>query len=75
MREAVWGGSQPQLGQNDIILTPQVTQNLNNWAKKCGYDCVRLLPYAYEQHINLFKHFVFILYGWAKQFEVAVSLK
>ncbi len=37
-------------------------------------NCVRLLPYAYEQHINVFKCFVNVLDGWGKQFEVAVSL-
>ncbi len=34
MGEAVWGGCQPQPWPNDIILTPQVTQNPNIWA--CG---------------------------------------
>ncbi len=37
-------------------------------------NCVRLLPYAYGQHINVFKHFVYIQYRCRKQFEVAVSL-
>jgi hypothetical protein len=29
---------------------------------------------AYGQHINVLKHFVYVLYGCRKQFEVAVSL-
>ncbi len=33
MWEAVWVGCQPQPWQNDIILTPKVTQNLKIWAK------------------------------------------
>ncbi len=36
MGEAVWGGCQPQPWPNDIILTPQVTQNPNIWPKYCG---------------------------------------
>jgi hypothetical protein len=43
-------------------------------SKKCGYDCVRLLLHAHGQHINLFKHFVYVHYGLGKQFEVPVSL-
>jgi hypothetical protein len=39
-----------------------------------GYNCVRLLPYAYGQHINVLKYFELVLYGCGKQFEVAVSL-
>jgi hypothetical protein len=35
---------------------------------------VRLLPYAYGQHINELKHFVYVYYRCGKQFEVAVSL-
>jgi hypothetical protein len=30
--------------------------------------------YAYGQHINVFKQFENVQYGWGKQFEVAVSL-
>jgi hypothetical protein len=33
---------------------------------------VRLLPYAYGQHINVLKHFVYAEYRCGKQFEVAV---
>ncbi len=40
-------GCQPQPWRNDIILTPQLTQNPKIWAKYGGYNCVRLLPYAY----------------------------
>ncbi len=36
--------------------------------------CVRLLPYAFGQHINVLKHFVYVQYGYGKQFEVADSL-
>ncbi len=31
--EAVWGGCQPQTWHNRIIMTPQVTQNPQIWAK------------------------------------------
>jgi hypothetical protein len=60
MGEAVWGGSQPQTWHSDIILTPQVTQNPKIWANYCVYNCVRLLPYAYGQHINVLKHFLYV---------------
>ncbi len=66
MWEAVWDGRQPQPWHNDIILTPQVTQNLKIWAKKCGYNSLRLLPYTHWQHMNVLKH--------RKQFELSVSL-
>jgi len=33
-----------------------------------------MLLYAYGQHINVLKHFVYVLNGCRKQFEVAVSL-
>ncbi len=36
--------------------------------------CVRLLLYAYGQHINVLKQFVYVKYRWEKQFDVAVSL-
>ncbi len=51
---------QPQPWCNDIILPPQVTQNPRIWAKKCGYNSLRLLPYTHGQHINVLKHFVFV---------------
>ena len=57
MREAVWGCRQPKPWLNDIILTPQVTQNPKIWAKSGVYKCVRVPPYAYEQHINVLKKF------------------
>ncbi len=36
MGEAFWGGCQPQPWPNDIILTPQMTQNPNIWARYYG---------------------------------------
>jgi hypothetical protein len=72
MWEAVWGGCQIQPCHNDIILTPQVTQSPKLWAKYGGYNCVRLLLYDNGQHITRLKHFVYVLYGCWKQFEVAV---
>ncbi len=39
IQEAVWGGCQPQPWRNDIILTPQVTQNPKIWPKLGGYNC------------------------------------
>ncbi len=42
------------------ILTPQVTKNPKFWAKYGGYNCVKLLPYAYGQHINVLKHCVYV---------------
>ncbi len=72
MQEAIWGGCQLQPWHNGIILTPQVTQRPKVWAKYCGYNCVRLILYAHGQHINGLKHFVNVLYGCWKQFEVAV---
>ncbi len=74
MWEAVWGGCQPQPWHNHIILTSQVTQSPKIWAKSGGNNCVRLILYAYEQHINVLKHFVYVWYGGGKQFEVAISL-
>jgi hypothetical protein len=31
-----------------------------NLSQVCEYNCVRLLPYAHGQHINVLKHFVFV---------------
>ncbi len=49
--------------------TEGVTQEKNT----SGHNCVRLPPYAYEQHMNVLKHSVYIQYGCGKQFEVDVS--
>ncbi len=73
--EADWVGCQPQPWCNDIMLTPQVNQNPKIWAKKCGYDSLRLLPYAHGQHIYMLKHVVYIKCGCRMQFYLAVSLK
>ncbi len=32
-----------------------------------GYNCVRPLPYAYGQHMNVLKHFACVWYGCGKQ--------
>ncbi len=69
-----WGGCQPQPWCDDIILTPQVTQNPKLWAKEAGYNCLRLPPFSHKQHINMLKHFVYVLCGCRKHFELAVSL-
>ncbi len=45
---------------NDIILTPQVSQNPNIWPKECGYNCLRLLPYTHGRHINKLKQFLYV---------------
>jgi hypothetical protein len=61
---------------NDNISTPQqVNQNPKIWDKQGGYYCVRLLTYAYGQHINVLNHCVYVYYGFGEQFEVAVSLQ
>jgi hypothetical protein len=52
-----------------MILTSHVTQ----MAQILGHNCVRLLPYAYGQHMNVLKHSVYVQYGCGKHFEVAVS--
>ncbi len=74
MWETVWGGCLPQQWHDDIVLTPQVTQNPKIWAKKCGYNCLRLLAYVQKQHINVLKHIVYVWCGCEKQFELAFSL-
>ncbi len=74
MLEAVWGGCQPQLWCNDIILTPHKWPRTPKSELIWVVNCVRLLPYAYGQHINVLKHFVYVLYECRKRFEVAVSL-
>jgi hypothetical protein len=33
-----------------------------------------MLLYAGGQHINGLKHFVYVQYGWGKQFKVALNL-
>jgi hypothetical protein len=75
MQEAVWGGCQPQPLGDDIMLTPQGTQKPPNMSLVLG---VKLFHPATKdvigQYINLLTHFVYVLYGWGKQFEVAVSL-
>ncbi len=60
IQEAVWDGCQLRPWCNDIILTPQVTQNPKLWAKFCGYYSLSLLLYAHGQHINVLKHFVYV---------------
>jgi hypothetical protein len=50
-----------------MILTPHMTQ----MAQILGHNCVRLLPYAYGQHVNVLKCSVYFQYGCGKQFEVA----
>ncbi len=52
-----------------MVLTPHVTQV----AQILGLNCVRLLPYAYGQHMNVLKYSVYVQFGCGKQFEVAVS--
>ncbi len=42
-------------------------------AQIVGHTCVRLPPYAYEQHMNVLKHSEYVQYGCGKQFEVTVS--
>ncbi len=45
MREAVWGGCQSQSGCTDNILTPQMTQSPQIWAKCVGitvWGCYRM---------------------------------
>ncbi len=74
MQGAVQVGYQPQPWHNDIILTPWVTQNHKVWAKKGGYNCLRLLPYEHGQHIYVLKHFIYVWCGCRKQFQLAVSL-
>ncbi len=73
--EVVWGGCQPQPWHNHIIFdstSDPEPQNLTHvvWV----YNCVRLILYAHGHHINVFHHFVYVQYGFWKQFEVAVSL-
>jgi hypothetical protein len=46
---------------------------MTQMAKILGHNCVRLPPYAYEQHMNVLKHSVYVQYGHGKQFVVAVS--
>jgi hypothetical protein len=46
---------------------------MTQMAQILGHNCVRLPPYAYEQHMNVLKHSVYVQYGKGKQFEVAVS--
>jgi hypothetical protein len=55
-----WGACQPHPWCNDIISTPQVTQNPKLWAKWCGYNCLRLLPYTQRQLMNVLKHFEYV---------------
>ena len=43
-----------------IHIDSTVTKDNNVWANLGGYNCVRLLMYAYEQHINVLKHFVYV---------------
>jgi hypothetical protein len=46
---------------------------MTQMAQILGHNCVRLPPYAYEQHMNVLKQSVYFQYGHKKQFEVAVS--
>jgi hypothetical protein len=46
---------------------------MTQMAQILGHNFVRLPPYAYEQHMNVFKHSVYVQYGCGKQFEVAIS--
>jgi hypothetical protein len=64
MWEAVWGGCQAQPWSNDIALTPKVTQSANILSKIEQYNWARLLPYVFEQHINVLKQFLCPLWIW-----------
>ena len=61
MWEVVWGSCQPQPWRNDIILTPQVTQNPKSEPKPSRVGIiVILLPYAHWHHVNVVKHFAYV---------------
>jgi hypothetical protein len=46
---------------------------MTQMAQILGHNCVRLLPYAYGQHMHVLKYSVYVQYGCGKQYEVAVS--
>ncbi len=58
IQKTVWGGCQPQPWGNDIILTPCKWTRAPKSEPIRVDNCVRLLPYANGQHINVLKHFV-----------------
>ena len=69
-----WGGCHLQpWHNNDIILTPQVTQ-YPKIRPKYSDICVRFLPYAHGLHINVLKHLLYVSDGCGKQIEEDVSL-
>jgi hypothetical protein len=54
-----------------MILTPHMTQMAHILGH--NHNCIRLPPYAYEQHMNVLKNSIYVQYGYGKQFVVAVS--
>jgi hypothetical protein len=57
MWEAVWVGCQPEPWANDIILTPQVTQNPKIRPKICGYIYLRKFEVAVSINHNVMTSF------------------
>jgi len=58
MCDAEWGGLQPQQSQNNVILAPP-DPNFPKFAPPLyRYNCVRVHPNTFPQHMKVLKHFI-----------------
>ena len=74
MCDAEWGGLQPQQCQNNVVLAPP-DPNFPNFAPPLyRYNCVRVHPNAFSQHMKVLKHFIYMYYGCVMQSGVVYSL-
>ncbi len=70
----LWSTASTMSSHHHFIVAT-VTQNYQNLGQLCQYNCVRrVLPYAYQQQMMVFKHCPYIKYGCGKQSVVVYSL-
>ena len=74
MYEVVGGGCKPQPWGYGSFSTPQVNLNSQNSGKLGSCNGIRVQPYALERAYQCLKHFIHVLYGCMKWFEMDVSL-
>ena len=74
MCDAEWGGLQPQQSKNNVIFAPP-DPNFPKFAPPLyRYNCVRVHPNAFPQHMKVLKHFIYMYYGCVMQSGVVYSL-
>ena len=74
MCDAEWGGLQPQQSQNNVVLAPPDPNFPKFGLPLHNYNCVRVHPNAFPQHMKVLKHFIYMYYGCVMQSGVVYSL-